>query len=272
MTEPNYWDIHEAAVERGETIYTDPGTGFMVFTSLGLKARGRCCGAGCRHCPYEHEAVPLQRRSQRIQQAAWLSEARPAGDAPVTLLFWSGGKDSLLAYRALERQGAGNIALITTFDARTRVIAHQKFAIDKVVEQAAHLPAPLIGVPLHPGGAYIDHLKPALDLVPDCGTLAFGDLHLENIRDWREATFASDPRTEGMALSFPLWQADYNELLADLEASGAVCTISALASQLPGIAVGDVFDRTLVERLPASVDRFGENGEFHTHIAFPDHL
>lgn len=269
MTEPNYWDIHEAAVARGETIYTDPETGFMVFTSLGLKARERCCGAGCRHCPYEHEAVPLKRRGQRIQQAAWLGEARPDAAAPCTLLFWSGGKDSFLAYRALRREGVANIALLTTFDARTRVIAHQEFAIDEVVTQAAHLGAPLIGVPLHPGGAYVDHLIPALDLVPACDTLAFGDLHLGHIRAWREETFGGHERTRELRLSFPLWQADDEALMADIEASGAACTISAIAANLPGVAVGDAFTRELVERLPEGVDPFGENGEFHTRIAFP---
>ncbi|MEO0417815.1 MAG: DUF5522 domain-containing protein [Pseudomonadota bacterium] len=267
MTEPNYWEIHDAAVARGETIYTDPETGFMVFTSLGLKARDKCCGAGCRHCPYEHEAVPMKRRAQRIQQAAWLSEARPEQGA-CTVLFWSGGKDSFLTYRAMQRAGLTNIVLLTTFDARSREIAHQEFTIDAVVEQAAHLGLPTIGVPLHPGGDYVDHLKPALDLVPGCATLAFGDLHLEPIRGWREDMFLRDERTRDFDLSFPLWRADYDALIADLEASGATCTISAIASDLTGVSVGDAYNRDLIARLPEGVDPFGENGEFHTLISF----
>ncbi len=267
MTEPNYWDLHEAAVAREETIYTDPETGFMVFTALGLKARERCCGAGCRHCPYEHEAVPLKRRGARIQQAAWLTEARPE-KGPCTLLFWSGGKDSFLAYRALRREGVTNIVLITTFDARSRVIAHQDFAIDEVVKQAEQLGAPLIGVPLHPGGAYIDHLVPALDLVPACDTLAFGDLHLERIRGWREEAFGSHDRTRDLALAFPLWGADYAGLIDDWEASGATGAISALTQELPGVALGDFFNRDFIAKLPEGVDPFGENGEFHTLVRF----
>ena len=269
MTEPNYWELHDAAVANGEAIYTDPDTGFMVFTSLGLKERGRCCGAGCRHCPFEHEAVPLKRRGPRIQQAAWLTDARPAADGACTVLFWSGCKDSFLTLRALQRDGVTNIALVTTFNARTRVIAHQEFAIDRVIEQATHLGVPLIGVPLHPGGAYVDHLKPALDLVPTCDTLAFGDLHLEHIRSWREEAFGAEDRTRDLALAFPLWHADYAALLADLEASGATSTISALTADLPGVSVGDAFGRDLIARLPESVDPFGENGEFHTLISFP---
>lgn len=270
VSEPNYWELHEAACARGDFTYEDPETGFLVFTRLGLIDRGRCCGAACRHCPYGHEHVNLAVRSRRIQQAAWLSNARPDQDAPVTVLFWSGGKDSYLAYRALVRQGVRNLVLLTTFDARSRIIAHQEFAIDAVVEQAAHLGVPLIGVPLHPGADYLDHIAPALELVPQCEGLSFGDLHLEHIRAWREEAFAGDARTSDLELSFPLWQADYEALLVDLEASRAHCVISAIASDIPTMALGERFDRELVARLPEGIDRFGENGEFHTRIGFAE--
>jgi hypothetical protein len=46
-------EAHDRAVEAGEEGYVDPSTGFFVFTELGLLARGRCCGSGCRHCPYD---------------------------------------------------------------------------------------------------------------------------------------------------------------------------------------------------------------------------
>lgn len=42
------------------------------------------------------------------------------------VLFWSGGKDSFLALRALQkRQGVERITLLTTFDARTGKIPFQ---------------------------------------------------------------------------------------------------------------------------------------------------
>ncbi|MEM6475252.1 MAG: DUF5522 domain-containing protein [Pseudomonadota bacterium] len=266
MTETEYMAVHDAACAKGETIYTDPDTGFMVFTRLGLLAREKCCGAGCRHCPFDHEAVVIEKRAKRIQQAAWLTDARPDGTREIALLFWSGGKDSFLAYRALVQDQRFEIALLTTFDARSRIIAHQEFPIDVVVEQASKLGTPLIGVPLHPGGEYLDHIIPALDLVPDCTHLCFGDLHLEHIRAWREEAFAAHRRTQAMELHFPLWKADYGELLTDLTASGASCEISAIAAELPGISVGEPFGADLIARLPRDADRFGENGEFHTRI------
>ncbi len=266
MADPAYLALHEAAVARGETTYLDPETGFVVFTRLGLIARGNCCGAGCRHCPYEHSSVPLERRSRRIQQPAWLSEARPRDMGQTVVLFWSGGKDSFLAYRALERAGEREIVLLTTFDAKSRIIAHQEIAIEDVTAQAAALGAPLVGVPLHEGGDYLQQLVPALDLVPGCTRLAFGDLHLETIRQWREEAFGGDPRTAQMSLEFPLWQADHAALLDDLEASGAECVVSAVRADVAGVAVGERFDRALVARLVEGVDPFGENGEFHTRM------
>ncbi|UAB78124.1 hypothetical protein INR77_15485 [Erythrobacter sp. SCSIO 43205] len=63
MSETDFWPLHEAACARGEATYIDPETGFTVFTRLGLLARERCCGTGCRHCPYGHENAPEKRPS-----------------------------------------------------------------------------------------------------------------------------------------------------------------------------------------------------------------
>ena len=43
---------HTSAMVAGEVSYTDPVTGFTVFTARFLAARGFCCDSGCRHCPY----------------------------------------------------------------------------------------------------------------------------------------------------------------------------------------------------------------------------
>ncbi len=53
---------HLAAIRNGEATYEDPATGLRVMTAATLRARGRCCGSGCRHCPYPAEE---QRRAGR---------------------------------------------------------------------------------------------------------------------------------------------------------------------------------------------------------------
>jgi ATP-binding cassette subfamily B (MDR/TAP) protein 1 len=104
-----------------------------------------------------------------------------------------------------------------------------------------------------------------LQLVPRPSRLVFGDLHLAEIRTWREQELGPLAERRGACLHFPLWHADYEALLDDLEASGVPCVVSAvLDSSSTGISVGQRFDRTLTLGLPPGVDAFGETGDFHT--------
>ena len=43
---------HQQALAAGEKHYTDPKTGYMVWTELHHLERGSCCQCSCRHCPY----------------------------------------------------------------------------------------------------------------------------------------------------------------------------------------------------------------------------
>lgn len=52
---PHYAEImeaHQAALAAGAAGYLDPVTGLFVLTAAFLANRERCCGRGCRHCPY----------------------------------------------------------------------------------------------------------------------------------------------------------------------------------------------------------------------------
>ena len=42
--------------------------GLLTFTSKYLLERGYCCGNGCRHCPFDYEAVPEPLKSQKIRE------------------------------------------------------------------------------------------------------------------------------------------------------------------------------------------------------------
>ena len=55
----------------GEDFYYNE-QGYMVLTAQYLSKRGFCCGNGCKHCPYDYEAVPEPRRSElRAQRKAY---------------------------------------------------------------------------------------------------------------------------------------------------------------------------------------------------------
>mmetsp|Transcript_43782 Transcript_43782/g.143538 ORF Transcript_43782/g.143538 Transcript_43782/m.143538 type:complete len:253 (-) Transcript_43782:240-998(-) len=158
---------HDAAVAAGNPTYNDPKTGYSVFTATALAARKKCCGCGCRHCPFNHAAVPVQRRAAKIQTPALLrgSLVELDADAGIDVLLWSGGKDSLLAARALCREHGNKrrLVLLTTFDAGSRQVAHQEVQIDAICEQAESLDLPLVGCPLVPHipyGTRLDEVTP----------------------------------------------------------------------------------------------------------------
>ena len=276
----NITDLHNAAVARGKHTYTDPETGYQVFTDLGLKARGQCCGSGCRHCPWHHEKgrhkkghhekghhqnVPFEKRAGQIRQPAWMWEKQSATDSPASVLFWSGGKDSYLAYR---RHVGGNLVLLTTFDAQLRKVAHQEISIEDIINQARALDLPLLGVPLTSEASWVERVSQALRLVPQVSQLVFGDLHLEHIRNWRVDVLKDVADELGCELAFPLWHEDYDDLLHELEASPAKFVISAVTrDELQG-KIGSLYTREFALSLPDDMDRFGEHGEFHTRVEF----
>ena len=206
-------ELHLKACQAQADTYVDPITGYQVFTAHALGALGWCCGSGCRHCPYAHAAIPLDKREQRIQQPAWLT-TQPRKNRRNNLLFWSGGKDSFLAYRFLQREyPLFDTILLTTFDATSRRIAHQDLPLRDIINQAEFLGAPLIGVPLTPDRDYMNQITRAFDLAHNVENIVFGDLHLEHIRQWREQAFGNLTRTRNLNLLFPLWRIDYSLLL-----------------------------------------------------------
>lgn len=52
MTDDEIRRRHDAALAAGAPAYTDPASGYQVFTAAYLLDRGYCCDSLCRHCPY----------------------------------------------------------------------------------------------------------------------------------------------------------------------------------------------------------------------------
>ncbi|MEL6340997.1 MAG: DUF5522 domain-containing protein [Myxococcota bacterium] len=260
--------LHLAAVRAGEKRYIDPATGYSVFTAFGHEERGYCCGSGCRHCPFGHERVS----GESIPNDPFLvGDLDPTRHAEVDVLSWSGGKDSYLALRRLQREAVRPIVWLNTFDADSGVVAHQQLEVQTIREQAQALGFPVVLVPLRPNAAYVGRFALGLSVLARrvrIARLCFGDLHLDEIRSWRERVLGPVASELGISLHFPVWSVGYDELGAELDAAPVNVTVTSVLPEYVSdiLHVGATYDRALREALPNSVDPFGERGEFHTRV------
>ncbi|MEE2787140.1 MAG: DUF5522 domain-containing protein [Myxococcota bacterium] len=263
-------ELHTTACAQGASFYTDPANGYAVFTAVALKRNRSCCGCGCRHCPFGHMLVPAGARDELVTDP-WMEENADDSSSACDILFWSGGKDAYLALRRLQRENARPVILLTTYDGRTERVAHQDVDLDTVRTQAETLALDHMLVPLFPHIEYIDRVTLAIRQVVmkrPVHRVVFGDLHLEHIRQWRVDNLGPRLTPHSIQLCFPLWQVPYTELMDEMFREDVDYVVSAVTSErcAPHLRVGDHLTPAVLQALPTDIDRFGENGEFHTAI------
>jgi diphthamide synthase (EF-2-diphthine--ammonia ligase) len=265
----NLDQLHRQACEAGKDTYVDPATGYQVLTSNALRKQGRCCGNSCRHCPYGRFNVRSQETPEvPMEQPALLNWLPTQGGLEV--LFWSGGKDSFLTLMHLldERK---NVILLTSFGAHTNRVSIQDIHIKDIARQAEFFKVPLCLVPLYPNTDYKQSIEAALDLIRlqtglPIDHLVFGDLHLQDIRQWRVNTWTE------YVVDTPLFDIPYEQLLPKLwgyqESLGLSITLSTELKLGDAILpVGTPYTQDLVRHLLAGgIDQMLENGEGHTLV------
>jgi len=93
--------------------------------------------------------------------------------------------------------------------------------------------------------------------------VAFGDLFLRDIREYREKQLHGT----GLKPVFPLWGMPTRALAGTMIAAGLRARLTCVNPQLLGSQfAGREFDGRLLDDLPPEVDACGENGEFHTCV------
>jgi uncharacterized protein (TIGR00290 family) len=184
-------------------------------------------------------------------------------------LSWSGGKDSALALRALREELATEpVALVTTFTADYDRVSIHGVRRELVEAQAAAVGLPLVEVPIPAGcsnDVYEARFAAALDAPPlaEVPAVAFADLFLADIREYREAWFERLGRTT----VFPIWGRDTAALAREfVEAGFEAVLVCVDPRRLDPSFAGRAFDAALLADLPVDVDPCGENGEFHTFV------
>jgi len=188
------------------------------------------------------------------------------------VLSWSGGKDSSLALAALRSDPRYEVIALQTSITRgyDRVSIHGvRRAL--VEAQAAAAGLPLIEITLEQqssNDAYEAAFKESLGRVrgeyPEVGRIAFGDLFLADVREYRERLAGA----AGFGAVFPLWGRDTRALAHEFIAAGFRAHLVCVdTTQLSAQFAGREFDAALIADLPASVDPCGERGEFHTFVS-----
>lgn len=72
-SERTIYMVHLKAVKQHKLTYKDPETGYTVMAISQLLLNGKCCGNGCRHCPYGHVNMdPVKRKKMKFNGAFYV--------------------------------------------------------------------------------------------------------------------------------------------------------------------------------------------------------
>ncbi|MDP4198882.1 MAG: ATP-binding protein [Bacteroidota bacterium] len=183
-----------------------------------------------------------------------------------TALSWSSGKDSAWALHVLRQQCVEVSMLLTTVNQAFDRVAMHGVRRELLEAQAESVGVPLMVVDLPwpcSNEAYEGRMKSATEKLIYDGfdTMAFGDLFLRDIRDYREKQMAG----RGLNPVFPLWDSPTAQLAEEMISGGLrsqVVTVNP--KKLDAKFAGRPWDRAFIQELPEGIDPCGEYGEFHT--------
>jgi uncharacterized protein (TIGR00290 family) len=187
------------------------------------------------------------------------------------VVSWSGGKDAAWTLHALRRSAEYNVVgLITTVTE-----GYERIAMHGIRRDVLHAQAEAVGLPViearlpqrADNATYETVFANALDTArlrwPGIAHIAFGDLHLADVKAYRDALCSR----LGWTPVYPLFGSDTNELANEMLAGGLRATLCCVdTQQLDAGYAGREFDAVLLAELPTNIDPCGENGEFHTCV------
>jgi uncharacterized protein (TIGR00290 family) len=187
--------------------------------------------------------------------------------AEKAFLSWSSGKDSAWTLHVARKSPEIEIVgLLTTINQAFERVAMHAVRTDLLRAQAraAGLPLVEVNIPWPCSNAdYEAAMGRAVADIKNSGVTAmvFGDLFLEDVRQYREAKLSGT----GIRPLFPLWGIPTDELARRMIDGGLEARLTCIdPRQVPRELCGRAYDAELLRDLPPGADPCGERGEFHT--------
>jgi uncharacterized protein (TIGR00290 family) len=217
--------------------------------------------------PVETSSVPAQTIA-----AIHADKQRPPRKLPVkerVALSWSGGKDSTMAaYHLLASCKYEITALLTTVTEDFDRVSMHGVRRELLEQQAQSLGIPLqvMTIPqICTNEIYEARMREALGLFLAQGItkIAFGDLFLEDVKQYRDERLAQ----VGMSGLYPLWMRDTDELVRTFIGLGFRAILACVDTEaIAASFAGREIDNALLADLPHSADPCGEYGEYHSFV------
>ncbi len=188
-----------------------------------------------------------------------------AGPHPASAVFFSGGKDSMLALDRAIRAGYHAPLLVTLYDGQSQRVRFHGGPTAVMQAQAEALGLESLLRPTTPETFERVFLETLRELrARGIGATIFGNIHLADVRAWYEERV----RAAGLDHVEPLWGEVPRALVEEVVRRGyrALITCVEDARGDPGW-LGATIDGTLIERFAAlGIDACGERGEYHTLV------
>lgn len=184
-------------------------------------------------------------------------------------MSWSTGKDSSFALYQLMKSPDIEVKCLLT----TVTEDYNRVSMHAVREELLERQAESLGLSLYKikipkqctNEIYESRMREAINEALKQGIthMAFGDLFLEDVRNYRMEKL----KGTGIEPLFPLWHSDTKELANEMVRSGLKAVVTCINPKvMPESFAGREFNASFLADLPKDVDPCGENGEFHTFV------
>lgn len=185
------------------------------------------------------------------------------------LLSWSSGKDSAWALHLIRQDSRIELlGLFTVVNQRYNRVSMHGTRLEMLQQQAKAVGLPLQTINLpdpctNEQSDAIMHQFVMESAANGIECMAFGDLFLNDIRQYRE----NQLRGTGIEPIFPLWGIPTGELAEQMLSAGLEAYVSSVdLKKLQSRFAGRKWSRELIAEFPQDCDPCGENGEIHTVV------